>query len=101
MAGVGDGVEDVSDMAEAMYVTTADHAASMDVVRAEAATATAAIKATMLEWKEMMDKKIYELETQMEKSQEQSRPKQDRPREGITSRRAFSQLASYTGKIEE
>ena len=108
MASTTEGTEPISDMevntgptGEVVYVTRADHDASIDVVRAEAVIATAAIKATMSEWKDMMDKKIDELETQMEKSQEQARPKQDRAREGITSRRAFSQLASYTGKIEE
>ena len=55
MAGIGgDGVEEVSDIAEGNYVTTAVHEASIDVIRAEAATANAAIQATLREWKEMM-----------------------------------------------
>jgi len=101
MAGVDEGVEDVSDMAEALYVTTADHAASVDMVRVEAATAAAAVAAAMQEMKEKMDEKIYELQMLIDNNQHGARPREDRPREGLTTRRAFSQLSSYSGKPEE
>jgi hypothetical protein len=71
------------------------------MVKEEVFKAAAVGLAALNEMKEDMDKKILELQAQIDNGRQDPRPKGDRPREGLTSRRAFSQLPSYSGKPEE
>ena len=102
MVGVDETADDFSDTTEGAAATAA---AAGFVTNAKHDTDIEEVKEELRMLKELMDQKIHELQVQVDYNAQTAaqtvRPKEERAREGLTSKRAFSQLPSYSGKPEE